>query len=164
MKYRISRISRISRMTGSRETPFVVEINFSHLLPQYSILCELFTLLADDYCYWGNGKSYRGIMKTSINGTPCLQWLAHFNLPISDYPELAGQHSYCRNPGDTESQPWCYVDVNQTMQKEFCDIPKCGKFNISLINKHKKNNFKCYKKFVCSQLKTYGSMQLLVLC
>ncbi|XP_033333112.1 tyrosine-protein kinase transmembrane receptor Ror isoform X1 [Megalopta genalis] len=79
----------------------------------------------NDYCYWGNGKTYRGIVKTSISGRPCLQWLAHFNLPISDYPELAGKHSYCRNPDETVSQPWCYVDVNHTMQKEFCDIPKC---------------------------------------
>ncbi|XP_053985343.1 tyrosine-protein kinase transmembrane receptor Ror isoform X1 [Hylaeus volcanicus] len=79
----------------------------------------------NDYCYWGSGKSYRGIVKTSISGRPCLQWVADFNLPISDYPELAGQHSYCRNPGNSESQPWCYVDVNHMMQKEFCDIPKC---------------------------------------
>lgn len=79
----------------------------------------------NDYCYWGSGKSYRGTVKTSASGRPCLRWAHHFNLPISDFPELAGRHSYCRNPGGKEIQPWCYVDVNNKMQKEFCNIPKC---------------------------------------
>jgi len=67
-------------------------------------------------------------VKTGASGRQCLRWSHHFNLRISDYPELAGRHSYCRNPGGKESQPWCYVDVNNRMQKEFCNIPKCGKF------------------------------------
>jgi receptor tyrosine kinase-like orphan receptor 1 len=66
-------------------------------------------------------------VKTSITGRPCLRWINQFNLQISDHPELAGRHSFCRNPGSTEPQPWCYVDLNNRSQKEICNIPKCGK-------------------------------------
>ncbi|XP_031780573.1 tyrosine-protein kinase transmembrane receptor Ror isoform X3 [Nasonia vitripennis] len=77
------------------------------------------------YCYWGTGKSYTGPVKTSMFGRPCLPWKNQFNLQISDHLELAGGHSYCRNPGSTEPQPWCYVDVDNRSQKEYCNIPKC---------------------------------------
>ncbi|XP_034937678.1 tyrosine-protein kinase transmembrane receptor Ror isoform X2 [Chelonus insularis] len=76
-------------------------------------------------CYWGNGVTYNGTVNYSISNRPCLKWLDHYNLPLSDYPELRGRHSYCRNPGGKEAQPWCYVDANNKMQKEPCVIMKC---------------------------------------
>ncbi|XP_066587299.1 tyrosine-protein kinase transmembrane receptor Ror [Prorops nasuta] len=79
----------------------------------------------NERCFWGNGQSYRGKVKVSNSGRSCVRWSHHFTLQISDYPELAGRHSYCRNPGGKEFQPWCYVDMNNKMQKEFCNIPKC---------------------------------------
>lgn len=80
----------------------------------------------DDYCYYSNGESYRGITKVSASGRPCLRWSNQFNLQISNYVEsLAGGHSYCRNPGGHELQPWCYVDASNKMTKESCNIPKC---------------------------------------
>ncbi|XP_037051223.1 tyrosine-protein kinase transmembrane receptor Ror [Bradysia coprophila] len=77
-------------------------------------------------CYWENGSGYRGTVAVSKTGKPCLKW-ARLMKEISDYPELAGQN-YCRNPGSTENQPWCYVDSNQSLDKatEHCDIPKCS--------------------------------------
>ncbi|XP_044594161.1 tyrosine-protein kinase transmembrane receptor Ror isoform X1 [Cotesia glomerata] len=79
----------------------------------------------DVNCYWGNGMTYNGTVNYSIFNRPCLKWIHQFNLQISDYPELRGRHSYCRNPGGKEAQPWCYVDVNNKMQKEPCRIMKC---------------------------------------
>ncbi|XP_043466706.1 tyrosine-protein kinase transmembrane receptor Ror [Leptopilina heterotoma] len=80
----------------------------------------------EDNCYWGTGQSYRGIVQRSISGRMCLTWSHQFNLQISDYLELAGSHSYCRNPGGKELHPWCYVDVNKRTHVEFCEIPKCS--------------------------------------
>ncbi|XP_060534424.1 tyrosine-protein kinase transmembrane receptor Ror-like isoform X2 [Cylas formicarius] len=75
----------------------------------------------DEQCYWDTGKLYRGVQNTTMFGEDCLKWSHQFHLPISDYPELAG-HNYCRNPGDTESEPFCYVKHNR---KELCGIQKC---------------------------------------
>lgn len=85
---------------------------------------------------------------------PCLPWSHQLNL-ISEYPELAGGHSYCRNPGGKESQPWCYVAVNNKMPKEFCIIPKCGKYGIYIyiliyILSLTLCDIKTYVAFTCS--------------
>ncbi|KAK0183194.1 hypothetical protein PV327_001259 [Microctonus hyperodae] len=79
----------------------------------------------DDYCYKGNGEDYRGKVNHSITGRPCVKWFHRFNLQISDKDGLGGGHSYCRNPGGQEPQPWCFVDANNKMPKEPCAIPKC---------------------------------------
>ncbi|XP_046609095.1 tyrosine-protein kinase transmembrane receptor Ror isoform X1 [Neodiprion virginianus] len=79
----------------------------------------------DDRCYWGTGQSYRGVANHSAYGKPCLLWSQQLNVEISDYQELVGRHSYCRNPGSRESQPWCFVEGNTGMEVQFCNIPKC---------------------------------------
>ncbi|XP_054742256.1 tyrosine-protein kinase transmembrane receptor Ror [Anastrepha obliqua] len=76
-------------------------------------------------CYWENGAGYRGTLAVSGTGKPCLRW-SWLMKEISDYPELAGQN-YCRNPGNVEERPWCFVD-DKSFEKiiELCDIPKCA--------------------------------------
>ncbi|XP_043267046.1 tyrosine-protein kinase transmembrane receptor Ror isoform X2 [Venturia canescens] len=79
----------------------------------------------NDLCY-GNGASYLGVVKTSFSGRSCLLWTSQY-LRAEDRRELAGRLSYCSNPGDPTSQPWCYVNINNKAQKEHCNIPICVK-------------------------------------
>ncbi|XP_066251770.1 tyrosine-protein kinase transmembrane receptor Ror-like isoform X2 [Euwallacea similis] len=75
----------------------------------------------DEQCYWDTGKLYRGVHNTTQSGEMCIKWSHQFHLLPSDYPELAG-HNYCRNPGESEPEPFCYVEHNR---KEICGISKC---------------------------------------
>ncbi|XP_012268350.2 tyrosine-protein kinase transmembrane receptor Ror isoform X2 [Athalia rosae] len=79
----------------------------------------------NDHCYWGTGESYRGTVKFAKSGRPCVLWSDQLNIEISEYQELSGRHSYCRNPGSKESQPWCYVDGATRLKVEYCVIAKC---------------------------------------
>lgn len=65
-------------------------------------------------CFHGKGEGYRGQVKTSLSGKPCLQWDA-----VDSYRE---SHSYCRNYGGEREAPWCFTTKDK---KEYCDIPKC---------------------------------------
>ena len=79
-------------------------------------------------CYHDRGEDYRGQVKVSQSGKPCLQW----NL-IGSYE---ARHSYCRNYGGKKEAPWCYVGVDEM---EYCDVPKClltGLFHLVLIQLH----------------------------
>ncbi|KAK5638287.1 hypothetical protein RI129_012582 [Pyrocoelia pectoralis] len=76
----------------------------------------------DELCYWDYGESYRGVHDTSITNKKCIRWSHQFTIALSEYPELSG-HSYCRNPGKTEAEPFCYLDQTR---KEVCGLPKCA--------------------------------------
>ncbi|XP_034827249.1 tyrosine-protein kinase transmembrane receptor Ror [Maniola hyperantus] len=82
-------------------------------------------MVSDDECYWENGSGYLGRVNVSSNGMPCIEWSKQLYVKVSDYPELSGRHSYCRNPGGIKSQPWCIID-NDGKTDQMCDIPKCA--------------------------------------
>lgn len=83
-------------------------------------------MVSDDECYWENGNGYLGRVNVASNGMPCIEWSKQLQVKVSDYPELAGRHSYCRNPGGVKEQPWCIVDKDGKTEKQLCDIPKCA--------------------------------------
>ncbi|XP_072939290.1 tyrosine-protein kinase transmembrane receptor Ror [Epargyreus clarus] len=83
-------------------------------------------MVSDDECYWENGSGYLGRVSTADNGLPCIEWSKQMQVKVSDHPELAGLHSYCRNPGGLKSQPWCIVEKDGKNDQQLCDIPKCA--------------------------------------
>ncbi|KAL8575332.1 hypothetical protein ACOMHN_003166 [Nucella lapillus] len=79
-------------------------------------------------CYNGTGRQYMGRVSRTKSGLQCQAWNsdtphAH-SYKSSKFPELAGGHNYCRNPGDSMSGPWCFT-ASERVQKELCDIPTC---------------------------------------
>ncbi|XP_076441150.1 inactive tyrosine-protein kinase transmembrane receptor ROR1-like [Babylonia areolata] len=79
-------------------------------------------------CYNGTGAQYMGRVSETKSGIKCQKWNsdsphAH-SFKSSKFPELAGGHNYCRNPGGSMSGPWCFT-VSERVQKELCDIPTC---------------------------------------
>ncbi|XP_024080556.1 tyrosine-protein kinase transmembrane receptor Ror-like isoform X2 [Cimex lectularius] len=78
-----------------------------------------------DYCYWGQGESYRGAIGYGESGNPCIHWAENFQLSIAEHRELLGGHSHCRNPGSLHPQPWCFTSHKNKTMVEMCKIPKC---------------------------------------
>ncbi|XP_054714438.1 inactive tyrosine-protein kinase transmembrane receptor ROR1-like [Uloborus diversus] len=78
----------------------------------------------EDGCFEGNGENYRGTKSETISGLKCQPWSDQIFYRTADYPELVGGHSYCRNPGGKEVQPWCFT-TDPNVRKEVCDVPQC---------------------------------------
>nr|XP_042903811.1 inactive tyrosine-protein kinase transmembrane receptor ROR1 isoform X1 [Parasteatoda tepidariorum] len=78
----------------------------------------------EDTCFEGNGENYRGTMSTTVSGYKCQPWSDQIFYKTADYPELVGGHSYCRNPGGKETQPWCFTN-DPSVRKELCNVPQC---------------------------------------
>jgi len=98
-----------------------------------------------------NGKSYRGLVTSTVSGRVCQNWLSKHPHEIKETikvvadeevpvdPEAPdegmkmtwgtgiGNHNYCRNPDSSKTKPWCYtLDPSPEHMIEECDIPKCG--------------------------------------
>ncbi|CAH2277313.1 coagulation factor XII isoform X1 [Pelobates cultripes] len=90
-------------------------------------------------CYHGNGTGYRGTANITVTGKQCLSWdselIHHEVILYSGHKAKAhgiGPHPYCRNPdGDTE--PWCFVLIEERLSWEHCSIPKCNVVKVSTL-------------------------------
>ena len=88
-------------------------------------------------CFNGHGRGYNGTVNTTKSGKTCQRWseqVPHkFILPSRQYPEIAGNHNYCRNPGSKASDgPWCFT-TDPDVRWEYCDVPKCGKVFVVIV-------------------------------
>ena len=89
-----------------------------------------------DDCFTGYGRGYNGTINITRSGKTCQHWSEQtphqFILPSKQYPEIAGGHNYCRNPGSRGPEgPWCFT-TDPITRWEYCHVPKCGK-NLVLL-------------------------------
>mmetsp|Transcript_26261 Transcript_26261/g.51426 ORF Transcript_26261/g.51426 Transcript_26261/m.51426 type:complete len:202 (-) Transcript_26261:66-671(-) len=84
------------------------------------------------------GRSYRGLMSSTVSGLKCQKWSDSKPWNASDIKPAAdntkgdiskwgngiGNHNYCRNPDSSMDKPWCYTS-DPKKEKELCEIPKC---------------------------------------
>ncbi|XP_030760260.1 tyrosine-protein kinase transmembrane receptor Ror isoform X1 [Sitophilus oryzae] len=111
-------IGQIMELEVCESLPVEMDPSSSHCLP---LGVGDFKGNKEEQCYWDTGKLYRGVQNVTVYGEPCIKWSHQFHLLPSEYPELAG-HNYCRNPGDTDTEPFCYVAHNK---KEVCGVSRC---------------------------------------
>ncbi|XP_070216504.1 hepatocyte growth factor-like protein isoform X2 [Bos mutus] len=79
-------------------------------------------------CLWCNGEDYRGSVDSTESGRECQRWDLQHPHPHPFEPgkflDKNLDDNYCRNPDGSE-RPWCYTTDPQ-MEREFCDLPRCG--------------------------------------
>ena len=76
---------------------------------------------------------YRGTINTTSSGIPCQRWDSqsphkHKHTP-EDYPWVALESNWCRNPeGPSSLGAWCYTQ-NPDVLWEYCSVPPCTAAN-----------------------------------
>ncbi|MCI4384341.1 hypothetical protein PGIGA_G00037580 [Pangasianodon gigas] len=91
-----------------------------------------FCQVGPDDCYEGDGASYRGFASETVSGHDCLPWNSHVitfaadddDTEVKEEEDGIGPHNYCRNP-DGESQPWCFIRHNNTLEWDDCNVTRC---------------------------------------
>ncbi|KAI8514002.1 hypothetical protein Bbelb_083260 [Branchiostoma belcheri] len=94
--------------------------------------CELFptsqdgcwnpepTKRADEVCFHGNGKNYRGSWDKTASGADCMEWSTDYNTDEFSWANL--DHNYCRNPAGL-NRPFCFT---QDGSQEECGVIPCN--------------------------------------
>ncbi|KAL8601071.1 hypothetical protein ACOMHN_040772 [Nucella lapillus] len=92
-----------------------------------------------------DGVDYMGLQSYTSQGKTCLNWNSidqPFVRPL-DFPDVSTDHNFCRNPGQSQSKPWCFVGSKVTKDKhiegvlnfrnnklyyDHCTVPPCRKY------------------------------------
>lgn len=104
-------------------------------LGSHRFFLSFFTISASPFtgCYTDKGENFRANVSVTEKGLVCQRWNSsdphHHIISTEDYPELAGGHNFCRNPGGKKKKPWCFTTDADT-KFDFCDIPSCGKLAV----------------------------------
>ena len=87
------------------------------------------------------GTEYNGIRSNTITNRTCQRWDSqsphhHQEYTADDFPDASVEEAsnYCRNPDFSPLGPWCYTTYS-SMRVEYCNVPACGKFILSLFHK-----------------------------
>ncbi|KAF7254201.1 Plasminogen [Varanus komodoensis] len=108
-------------------------------------------------CRFGNGKDYRGKIAVTVSGKSCQEWRLqtphkHDSFTPLTHPRSGLERNYCRNPDSDNNGPWCYTKDPRTAW-EYCDIPQCRNFCVSLIHSSAPPEYECgkakYKPALC---------------
>jgi len=72
------------------------------------------------------GENYPGLADMTKSGRSCQVWLSDEPHKHSYTPadKGIGNHNFCRNPGASKAEPWCYTQ-DTGKEWEYCKVPKC---------------------------------------
>ncbi|XP_068721500.1 uncharacterized protein [Montipora capricornis] len=127
----------------NRKKPFSLRLNFEIIncttLPYRNptgncyypdVIQEQLNILESKECFYGDGRGYHGNKSTTVSGYKCQSWNAttprEHNITESIYKEITNCTDFCRNPGGFGlNGPWCFT-TNETVQWEYCGVPRCA--------------------------------------
>ncbi|XP_068721502.1 uncharacterized protein [Montipora capricornis] len=94
------------------------------------VIQEQLNILECKECFYGDGRGYHGNKSTTVSGYKCQSWNAttprEHNITGSIYKEITNCTDFCRNPGGFGLDgPWCFT-TNDTVQWEYCGVPRCA--------------------------------------
>ncbi|XP_068700490.1 uncharacterized protein [Montipora foliosa] len=129
--------------TLNSEQPFSLPFNFEIMncttLPYRNqgncyypdVIQEQLNILESKECFYGDGRGYHGNKSTTVSGYKCQSWNGttprEHNITGSIYKEITNCTDFCRNPGGFGLKgPWCFT-TNETVQWEYCGVPRCAK-------------------------------------